>query len=113
MTTKTSRTFETKMDLRRAQDEPERGYYTQEQLDAAFKLVQDEGHWKMPVDCKVEGIPAAALGGFIDLLLAAVPYFTATNARIEAVHPEAKDGYLTGTYSVIVKAAGYYAGPAN
>jgi len=32
------------------ENEPE---YTQEQLTEAFKLVQDTGHWKNPIDCKV------------------------------------------------------------
>lgn len=80
------------------------GRYTQEQLAAAFESVQDEDHWKNPVDA---WIPADA---DVDLVRAAVEHFTATEATVVADYDlESNPPVLTGHH---VTAPGYWAGPA-
>lgn len=70
--------------------------YTQEQLEAAFKKIQNKEHWKNPINAFV---PTAEL----EITDAAIRHFTSTNMTIGATH-----NGLTHIW-----AQGYRLGPAG
>lgn len=74
------------------------GGYTHEQLDEAFRQVQDADHWKNPIDAVVDR-------SMWDVLAVAIPYFTGTDADHDDV-----DGQPD---RIRVFAPGYFAGPCN
>lgn len=71
--------------------------YTQEQLDAAFSLVQNKTHWKGPISAVVP------IDTDLNLVQAAIEHFTGTEADIVPINKSA----------LLVKAPGYWAGPCN
>lgn len=76
------------------------GGYDEAEIRAAFERVENPNHWKDPVDCIVRDTDQAER----DLIAFAINFFTATEASWSRV----------GQTSVWrVRAAGYYAGPAN
>lgn len=75
-----------------------RGGYTQEQLETAFKKVQNKEHWKGRINALVNGDED------LDLILFAISYFTGTEGYTLAPR---KDGKIR------VRAPGYWAGPCN
>ena len=74
--------------------------YTQEQLEAAFKLVENKAHWKGPINTVV---PADT---DLDLIQAAIEHFTGTEADIVPMSGPNFSGFL-------VQAPGYWAGLCN
>lgn len=74
--------------------------YTQEQLEAAFKLVQNKTHWKGPIRTVV------LIDTDLDLVQAAVEHFTGTEADTVPVSGYNFSGFL-------VSSPGYWAGPCN
>ena len=70
--------------------------YTYAELDAAFREVQNPTHWKGPVDAIVGT-------SLVALYCEAVRYFTATSCTVE----DLENGNSR------IRAAGYWAGPAN
>lgn len=74
------------------------GGFTHEQIREAFGMVQDEDHWKNPIDAIVDRDQ-------VDLLARAIPYMTGTPASFDDA------GCEPGTTRVT--APGYFAGPCN
>ena len=74
--------------------------YTREQLVAAFDKVKDKNHWKNP-------IKSYCSCADVDIVAEAIEYFTATKAEFDYL------GVVDGEHKMHVRAAGYYAGPAN
>lgn len=70
--------------------------YKQRQLEAAFKLVQPVGNWKMKIDARV---PYAADSDEVKLICASIDYFTGGLWKVTPV----------GASETRIKAPGYYA----
>lgn len=82
--------------------------YTQEQLENAFKLVQNKEHWKNPINayCTTdEAKPVAA----------AITYFTATIPTFNfiCILDEDDGRFKAGDSILKVRADGYRKGPAG
>jgi len=75
-----------------------KGGFTVEQLQEAFRSVQDKEHWKNPIDAVVDRDQTAVLDK-------AIPFMTGTPAEFEDV--EGQPG------KVRVTADGYFLGPCN
>ena len=73
--------------------------YTQRQLEAAFTQVQNAEHWKGPISAYIKPEDE-------ELVRAAIIHFTATVPTFKV----AKGRWPVALH---VKAAGYWAGPAN
>jgi hypothetical protein len=70
------------------------GGYTQEQLEASFKIVRNAEHWKLPIDCFLPSdTPQAAL----NQLDFAITYFTGSIASFQRTRK-----------GIRVRAPGYY-----
>ncbi len=69
----------------------------QAELTAAFDLVKPTGHWKNAISCRVDA------GANLELIQEAVIHFTATVPTFTRC----------ASGRILVKAAGYYAGPAG
>ena len=72
--------------------------YTQAELKEAFELVQNAQHWKGPIEAV---IPIEKR----DVVEAAIPFYTATNAIFRPIQ--------NNPARIYVEAPGYWAGPAN
>lgn len=72
--------------------------FTQEQLEAAFKKVQNADHWKNPIDAVIDTAD-------IDVTRAAIQHFTGTQAEFKLCIGQ------HGKWRV--EAEGYRAGPAG
>ena len=73
----------------------------QAEMKRAFALVENKEHWKGAVDALVTQEAVAEVGGLLRVC-EAVEFFTATQATVTV-----EGGLLR------VRAAGYWAGPAN
>lgn len=92
-------------DLRRRWDEVEGDGYTHGELRCAFDMVANPDDWRAPVDSVVDA-------RFVELVKAAVEFFTATSATTRPEHGrEARRSPVPNP--VRVRAAGYRAGPAG
>lgn len=74
--------------------------YTQEELETAFKKVQDKKHWKNPIKAFIDKADQMVVQEAIIHFTATVPTFTKIN-----------QGPNKG--KVLVQAEGYYMGPAG
>lgn len=77
--------------------EAARGGYTGEELNAAFDMVKDAGHWKNPIDAVIPRDQQ-------DVVDKAIAWFTGTEASFYGHDDPEK---------LIVRAPGYFAGPCN
>lgn len=73
------------------------GAYTYGELKKAFDAVCDPTDWKAP-------IMAAMPGEAVNIVVAAIEFFTATNPKV---------GVAVGTMRYVVTSEGYRAGPAG
>ena len=90
--------------------------FTQEQLESAFKLVQNKEHWKNPIEsyCTSDEVAVVA---------AAVEHFTATQAYFNYIRPIVNPNtddeetpvsrFKVGEHILKVRADGYRKGPAG
>jgi hypothetical protein len=81
-----------------------RGGYTDEELNAAFKRVQNPDHWKNPCD----GI---VCGRDLEVTLFAIEFFTGTTGTVTPLYTES--AIYEGNRPYRVTAPGYRAGPCN
>lgn len=79
------------------------GGYTEDQLQAAFKLVQPVTHWKDRI-CAVVPATERAVVSY------AIEFYTSTRATFQEIRDETT-GVPTG--NLLVTADGYRAGPAG
>lgn len=88
----------TQLDARKGTNhDPLLGYYTEEQLRAAFDLVCDQQNWKQPINALVTVCPML-MADVAELIRCAVGFYAGSVAQL---------GY--GERTIAVKAAGYYA----
>lgn len=73
--------------------------YTREALDLAFGKVHDPDDWKAPILARVAGED-------VQLTVAAIEFFTATNPQVTYNH-------RGGVMPFIIESEGYRAGPAG
>jgi hypothetical protein len=71
--------------------------FPREQLEHAFKNVQDKKHWKNPINSCVRSED-------VEITMEAIAFFTATEATL---------GENLGNGWYKISAPGYYLGPAN
>lgn len=83
--------------------------FTYDELNRAFKLVQNEDHWKNPINsvCSSDEVKVVA---------AAIEYFTATKAHFDYLGVSEGTGrtrFKAGEHILRVLADGYRRGPAG
>jgi hypothetical protein len=76
--------------------------YTQEQLQAAFQLVQDKKHWKNPISYLMRP------DDNFDLIVSAIQHFTATFPSVDIYSDR-----VSQIYYLRINSIGYRAGPAG
>lgn len=81
-------------------------FYSLDELKKAFEAVQPATHWKDEIDATLNRDQLEEVGG-IDLVIAAIEFYTATVGTWRPVPP-----FTCSQGSARFKAAGYWKGPA-